>query len=182
MRHHSDPILMEVSMKMSGAWVFWTIVICVMFFGQLSLAQETVYRATVSTSPPPDPNRGPFVKTFTNQQVVSLTYQQEGTILPCKYGDAVNFNADKCISVLADKSNSFKVYTNSFQVYTTDEIDGKFNELGDKVNSLNKRMADDEAGLPAAVDQYAVQKLLDKINSLEARVKTLESQASAHQQ
>jgi hypothetical protein len=62
---------------------------------------------------------------------------------------------------------------------TNDAIGSRLNDLGEKVNSLNKRMAVDEAGLPAAVDQYAVAKLLDKINALEARVKALESQNGA---
>jgi chaperonin cofactor prefoldin len=48
-----------------------------------------------------------------------------------------------------------------------------------KANSLNKRLSDDEAGLPGQIDQLAVQKLLDKINALEARIKTLESQHNA---
>lgn len=48
-----------------------------------------------------------------------------------------------------------------------------------KANSLNKRLSDDEAELPGQIDQLAVQKLLEKINALEARVKVLESQLNA---
>lgn len=64
----------------------------------------------------------------------------------------------------------------------TDAINSQLNDLGNKVNSLNKKIASDEASLPAVIDQYAVQKLLEKINALEARVKTLESQVGVHRQ
>ena len=42
------------------------------------------------------------------------------------------------------------------------------------INLLNQRIATDEANLPKKIDEHAVQKLLDKIDALEVRLKRLE--------
>jgi hypothetical protein len=99
-------------------------------------------------------------------------------------GTAGNQNMyDSCIKALTSNPGNYDlVYTKS----SIDDIQNSLNidiaDLREASNLLNSRVASDEAGLPAAIDQYAVQKLLDRINSLETRVKTLENQAVIHQQ
>jgi hypothetical protein len=160
-------------MMISGPGIFRTIAILTLLCWQPSIAQETVFRATLSPPGPRDQG-GNFPKIVTHQQVFYISYQQEGLILPCKWNDPVHFDAKKCLSFLATAPGS-----DSFQVYRVDKIDTRLGAIGTQIDSLNKRMAGDEAGLPAAVDQYAVQKLLDKITTLEARVKRLEGQVAA---
>jgi hypothetical protein len=161
-------------MKILGPGIFRTIAILTFLCWQPSIAQETVFRATL-LPPGPRDEGGNFPKIVTLQQVFYLSYEQEGATLPCKWNDRVNFDPKKCLSFLATTRGS-----DSFQVYRVEEIDTRLGAIGTQIDSLNKRIAGDEAGLPAAVDQYAVQKLLDKIATLEARVKTLEGQVAAH--
>jgi hypothetical protein len=98
----------------------------------------------------------------------------------------------KCVQSLSIGTPSYggpcveKVYTtgaiNTAVITITTKIDGlnnttnsRLDDLGLKVNSLNKRMSEDEAALPGQIDQLAVEKLIEKIRALEARVKELES-------
>jgi hypothetical protein len=148
------------------------------FFWQLcpSLADETVYKITNVTVVPQAPVNGVFPKIVTFDTIYYLSYPQESATLPCKWGDPFNFKAATCPAALASVHPEM-----SFKVYRTEEIDSKLDDIGQKLSSLNKRMAGDEAALPSAIDQYAVQKLLEKIDGLEARIKVLENQNRARQ-
>jgi hypothetical protein len=157
-------------MNKIGRRFFLPAVACVVICGRMLLAEEKVFRINVQNRPalaaagnlfPLDPN-GDYPKyCFLN---------------------AREFDSAACAKVFANVDNSFTVYRKDEIDSKTDAINSQLNDLGTKVDSLNKKIASDEASLPAVVDQYAVQKLEEKINALEARVKTLESHVGVHQQ
>ena len=71
---------------------------------------------------------------------------------------------------------------NTFQVYTAEEtknhvaaiIKAEADKINELITAINTRLSKDEAELPRMIDEHAVEKLLDKIEALEARVRQIE--------